>query len=249
MRTIYKKLSVVVVAASLSISSQTAFATGIPTVDAAALTQRLTEYAQLLKEYETIKNQLEQLEGIKSQIKNTISLKSFFDSLLAQLQSLPSPQSELDGIWSKVQSQSGRSEIEAIDNSSTYNNLRLLRQCKVNENYEEIRNICYEKVGLYYKYREKTDEDFARLDTATHKVYELVNTAKNSKNVADINEAVYAINTSETMIQVIKQRIESRNYTYKVNLDANEKRQAAAMAAMTAAPSEADIKDALDMGW
>ncbi len=233
---------------SLTLTCAQVQATGFPTVDAAALTQRLLEYTQMLKDYENLVGQLEQLKNLKSQLRSTVSFKSFFDSLVAQVKCLPLPQEKLDEVWELANSGSGRAQIEARDSSSDYHSPGLLRTCRVQERYAELNSLCYEKVGLYYTQREETTEDLKKLRQASDRVYELVANARQSQNVADINEALYAINTSEVLLRLIRQRIEVRQYEYEQRLAANEARRQAAMLEMTRSPEHTELKQAVRLG-
>ena len=223
-------------------------ASGFPTVDAAALTQRLLEFTQMLRDYENLVSQLKQLENIDSQFRNAVSFKSFFDSLVAQVRSLPLPHEKLDEIWGKATTAQGRASIAGLDNSSQYQGLQLLRSCKLSEASEELTSLCYEKVGLYYTQREETRLDLDRLKQASDRVYELVAAAKQGRNIADVNEALYAINCSEVLLRLVRQRIEVRQYEYEVRLAANQARWQACLAEMTRAPQSNALQAAGRLG-
>ena len=153
-------------ALAVSLFTGTANATGFPTVDAAALTQRLMEFEQLLQQYETMKNQLEQLQTMKDQFKRTrsISYKAFFDSLLAQLRSMEDPRIVFEQVKNKAQTVSGRKEIEQQDKD-----LGLTRACRTAEEEDEVNELCYEKVGLYYGRKSKDKKNYELLKDAIKK--------------------------------------------------------------------------------
>ena len=233
-------------ALAVSVISENAYASGFPTVDAAALTQRLMEFEQLLQQYETMKNQLEQLQTMKDQFKRTrsISYKAFFDSLLAQLRSMEDPRIVFEQVKNKAQTVSGRKEIEQQDKD-----LGLTRACRTAEEEDEVNELCYEKVGLYYGRKSKDKKNYELLKDANATVNDLVNEADKTKNVADVNEALYALNASEAAVRLVKEDMERSEYEYAVAMEENEKRRQAAINKMAHPITDDDIQKATMMEW
>lgn len=233
-------------ALAVSVISGNAYASGFPTVDAAALTQRLMEFEQLLQQYETMKNQLEQIKTMKEQFKSTgsISYRAFFESLLAQLRAMEDPRIVFDQVKEKAQTVSGRKEIEQKDNE-----LGLTRSCRSVEEDDELNELCYQKVGFYYENRAKDKEEYKDLDKANKAVMRLVNQANETKNLADVNEAMYALNVSEAAVHQYKAQMERREFLYAQALDLNEKRRQAAINKMAHPITDDDIEKATKMEW
>lgn len=233
-------------ALAVSFFSGNAYAAGFPTVDAAALTQRLMEFEQLLQQYETMKNQLEQIKTMKDQFKSTgsISYKAFFDSLLAQLKSMQDPRIVFDQVKNKAQTVSGRKEIEQKDNE-----LGLTRSCRTVEEDDELNELCYQKIGMYYENKERDLEESEKLDKVNGTVSKLVEKANETQNIADVNEALYGLYASEAAVRLVKGKMERREFLYAQNLELNEKRRQAAINKMAHPITDDDIEKATKMEW
>ena len=233
-------------ALAVSVISGNAYASGFPTVDAAALTQRLMEFEQLLQQYETMKNQLEQIKTMKDQFKSTgsISYKAFFDSLLAQLKSMQDPRIVFDDATKKAETVSGRKEIEKEDKD-----LGLTKSCRAAEEDDDINKLCYQKIGLYYTNKKTAKKEEEALDKANTNVSKLVEKANDTKNIADVNEALYGLYASEAAVRLVKGKMERREFLYAQNLDLNEKRRQAAINAMAHPITEDEIKEAASLEW
>lgn len=233
-------------ALAVSLFTGTANATGFPTVDAAALTQRLMEFEQMLQQYETMKNQLEQLQTMKEQFKRTrsISYKAFFDSILAQLRSMKDPKIVFDDDWEKAQTVSGRKEIEKEDTEQG-----LSRSCRTAEEDDELNKLCYHKVKLYYTNKKTAEIESEALDRANEQLESLVNDADKTKNVADVNEALYGLYSCEAAVRLVKRKMERREFLYAQALDLNEKRRQAAINERAHPITDDDIEKATKMEW
>ena len=77
----------------------------------------------------------------------------------------------------------------------------------------------------------------------------MVEKANDTKNIADVNEALYALNASEAAVRLVKEDMERSEYEYAVAMEENEKRRQAAINKMAHPITDDDIQKATMMEW
>lgn len=217
------KLAAAVFAASWALLPCASQASGIPTLDAAAISQAVTQFEQLVKEYQMLQQQYETLQQQYNQLKtitNKLSGISSIDELLRfdweQLSMFPE---FYDNVWdySTTVMESGAQQI--------YNLRNFAAKCEgiddtLKENCEQISAYTASAEYQFVTAQKKLKERMGTINSLIDEIGE----CETAKEIADLTAR---INSEAAYLQLADMQVEISRKTLEAAIDGARRTHAA----------------------